>query len=351
MNTPAKIVVFHTAFIGDVVLAVPLLQLLRERFPEARIAAVTTPETAEVLSNHPAVDRVIIYDKRGVRAGIPGIVRMAGELRSEAFDTAVIPHRSLRSALVCRLAGIPVRVGFDTSMGRFLLTHKERYVPTDHEILRNLALSRPLGVPRSGMRLPKLYPSSADKLEVDTFLREQWGEGALQRPPLMVGIAPGSVWNTKRWPEQKFADLIQMLARDQWSVVLIGGKGDTELCARLRGGSKDARVVDASGRLSLLQSADLISRCAVIVTNDSAPMHLALAMRVPIVALFGPTVPEFGFAPVGRDDRIVETNGLRCRPCAIHGGKKCPVGTFDCMEMILPVRVRNEVHAMVHRVS
>jgi heptosyltransferase-2 len=276
---------------------------------------------------------------------------MARELRAEAFDTAVIPHRSLRSALICRLAGIPVRIGFDTSMGRFLLTHKERYVPADHEILRNLALSHPLGITRSGMRLPKLYPSGADRLEVDSFLREQWGEAALQRPPQMIAVAPGSVWNTKRWPEQKYGELLLLLLQDQWSVVLIGGQGDKELCARLREGIRDARVVDSSGRLSLLQSADLISRCAAIVTNDSAPMHLALAMRVPIVALFGPTAPEFGFAPVGRDDRVVETAGLRCRPCAIHGGKKCPIGTFDCMEMILPVRVRNEVHALSHRVS
>jgi heptosyltransferase-2 len=130
--------------------------------------------------------------------------------------------------------------------------------------------------------------------------------------------------------------------------VLVGGKDDDALCDRIRQAVGGISVVNTAGKLSPLQSADLISRCLVLVTNDTAPMHMGVAMQVPVVAIFGPTVPSFGFAPVGRADRIVETMGLKCRPCGIHGGNKCPVHTFDCMEMISVARVHNEVRAILH---
>ena len=349
MTAPGSILVVQTAFAGDVVLVLPLLQLLHEKFPGSMITAVTIPAAEELLANHPAVGRVIVYDKRGADKGPGGLIRMASRLRAAGIDVALIPHRSIRSALLCRLAGIPVRIGFDTSAGRFLLTQSVRYVATDHEILRNLALAAPLGVPSPGLRFPRLYPSAEDGLAVDAFMLQCFGRDAVAHPPPCIAVAPGSVWNTKRWPESKFISLVRYLLDAGWHVVLVGGGADRDLCSRLRASARDPRVADASARFSLLGSACLIGRCAALVSNDSAPVHLAVAMSIPVVAIFGPTLPSFGFAPPGPGDRVVETAGLWCRPCSIHGGKRCPTGTFDCMNLISAGRVGDELLALAGR--
>ena len=349
MTAPGSILVVQTAFAGDVVLVLPLLQLLHEKFPGSMITAVTIPAAEELLANHPAVGRVIVYDKRGADKGPGGLIRMASRLRAAGIDVALIPHRSIRSALLCRLAGIPVRIGFDTSAGRFLLTQSVRYVATDHEILRNLALAAPLGIPSPGLRFPRLYPSVEDRLAVDAFMLQSFGRDGVAHPSPCIAVAPGSVWNTKRWPESSFTALIRYLLEAGWHVVLVGGGADSDLCSRLRASVRDPRVADASGKFSLLASACLIGRCAALVSNDSAPVHLAVAMSIPVLAIFGPTLPSFGFAPPGPGDRVVETAGLWCRPCSIHGGKRCPTGTFDCMNLISAARVRDELLALARR--
>jgi heptosyltransferase-2 len=349
MTAPGSILVVQTAFVGDVILVLPLLQLLHETFPGSTITAVTIPAAEGLLANHPAVGRVIVYDKRGADRGLRGLMRIASRLRAAGIGVALIPHRSLRSALLCRLAGIPVRIGFDRSAGRFLLTHREPYVSTDHEIQRNLALAVPLGVLDRGLRFPRLYPSEADRLTVDAFIRKCFGGESLVHAPPCIAVAPGSVWDTKRWPESKFIALIRYLLDEGWHVVLVGGAADRDLCSRLGAAIRDPRLADASGWFSLLESAHLIGRCAALVSNDSAPVHLAVAMSIPVVAIFGPTVPSFGFAPPGPGDRVVDTEGLWCRPCSIHGGRRCPTGTFDCMNRISAERVLNEILTLAGR--
>ena len=346
MTVPRRILVVQTAFPGDVVLVLPLCQILRERLPGTAITAVTIPAAEGLLAGHPAIDRVIVYDKRGADAGIRGLMRTAARIRAAGVDAALIPHRSLRSALLCRLAGIPVRIGFDRSAGRSLLTHTVPYVPTDHETERNCALAAPFGVAPRDPVLPRLYPSAADRLAVDAFMRLSFGEVPASRAHAFIAVAPGSVWNTKRWPEAGFVSLVRSLLADRWRVVLVGGPGDRSLCARIRAAAADPGLADASGRLSLLESAELISRCAAIVSNDSAPMHLAVATGTPVLAIVGPTLPSFGFAPLGPRDRVVETTGLACRPCSIHGGTTCPTGTFDCMNRISAARVRDELRPL-----
>ena len=341
MTQPRSVLVLQTAFAGDVVLTLPLMQLLRERFPEAEITAVTIPGAIELVAGHPAVTRALPYDKRGSDRGIRGLLRMAARLRAVGCDAALIPHRSLRSALLAYAARIPVRIGFDTSAGRFLFTELVRYVPSDHEIARNLALAGPLGLDAGGMVLPRLYPSPADLRSVDAFVRERCGGAGRAR----IAVAPGSVWATKRWPEEEFAALIRLLVERDFTVVLVGGAGDRGLCARLAGAAGNGAVADAAGRFSLTGSAALIGRCRALVSNDSAPVHLAVAMGVPVVAVFGPTVPRFGFAPAGPRDVVVEVEGLECRPCSIHGGNRCPIGTFDCMKRIAAGRVLNALAA------
>jgi heptosyltransferase II len=341
MSHSRKFVVVQTAFPGDVVLTLPLVQQLREMFPDAFTGFVAIPGTADLLDNHPAVSERIVFDKRGADRGIGGIFRFAKSLRVRNFDVAIVPHRSLRSALVVFLAGIPRRIGFTRSAGRVLLTDVVDYDESAHEIDRNLSLLGPLGGGGNRQCMPSLYPDYAAVDKVDQFLRA-WRAGGGSGEPL-IAIAPGSVWATKRWPAEKYAGLGKLLLRAGYGVVLIGSSDDRALCAGLMNSIGSPDVLNGAGEFSLLESAELIRRCRLIVSNDSAPVHLAGAMRVPVVAIYGATVPRFGFAPRGKQDAIVEREGLACRPCGIHGGQRCPIGTFECMLSITPDMVRDAI--------
>lgn len=339
---PSRVLIIHTAFIGDIVLTLPLVQELKKAFPQSTIDFVAIPSAAEVLDNHPVIANVIEYDKRGTDRGIGGLLRLRNSLRTERYDTIIIPHRSLRSALLGHMSKAPRTIGFSTSAGRFLFTDVVEYMPSVHEVQRNLRLLEPLGILAAGDVLPEIYPSEKDREAIDELLG-----GSHVDDTKLVGIAPGSVWNTKRWPAERYATLCSAIADNGLSVAIVGGPSDAHLAQAVAANSGVERIVNAAGRLSVLQSAELIRRCQVLVTNDSAPMHLAGAMRTPVVAIFGATVPAFGFSPLGDHVRIVETQDLACRPCSIHGGNKCPIGTFVCMMYIGPEEVMGAVQSLL----
>lgn len=340
MDALNRLVVFQTAFTGDVILTLPMIQRLKRHMPHAAIDLVATPSGAAIAANHPALRRTVVYDKKGTDRGLAAALHLARQLSKEAYDAAVIPHRSMRSAAICYAAAIPRRIGFSTSAGRLLMSDVVRYDATSHEILRNLALLAPLGAPSHPLELPSLYPSPVDVEAVNTLLESEH----LRSDIPLVALAPGSVWATKRWLPERYRELAQRLVSEGCRVVLIGGYDDVMLGNVIASDLQPGTFINAMGKLTVLQSAELIRRCTLVVTNDSSPMHLAVAMRTPVVAIFGATVPAFGFAPVGEFDRIVEMNGLHCRPCAIHGGDRCPIGTFDCMKNISVTHVLEIVH-------
>jgi len=341
-----RILIVQTAFIGDVVLTLPLIQVVREFMPDVEIDVVLVPRAAEICRNHPALSHIIEYDKRGKDSGWAGLRRIASMLRERDYQIALLPHRSLRSALIALLAGIPLRVGFRKGGGRFLLNKSVQYDQEQHEIERNLSLLSAIGIRDLGKVLPRVYPSRADGSVVTKVLSDI----PAKKRSHLVAVAPGTIWNTKRWQKEKFVALIQMLADEGFGAVLVGGKEDEALCGEILSLADRKGVVSAAGALTLLQSAELLSRCMITVSNDSAPMHLSVAVGTPVVAIFGATVPAFGFAPYGPYDTVVETRGLRCRPCSIHGGDTCPIKTFDCMVQITPERVQSRLMAVLDKV-
>jgi len=330
MQPPDRILVFQTAFLGDVVLTLPLVQVLRREFPNTQIDFLTTPKAAAILRNHPAIHSVIEYDKRGGQRGLEGMFSISRILKAHRYGVALVPHRSLRSAVVTALSRIPVRIGFDVSAGRFLFTATVQYRKNVHEIERNLYFLNALNISIPSKELPSVYPSAVDVDAVDRFFSE------IQIKPndKLIAIAPGSVWNTKRWPSERFSDLVRRIAAAGMKVFLVGGEEDENLCKAIASEVQGTEAYVSAGRFSILQSAELIRRCTALVSNDSAPMHLAVAMKTPVVAVFGATVPSFGFAPYGEKDVVVQIEGLPCRPCSIHGGDTCPIETFDCMVKI-----------------
>jgi heptosyltransferase II len=342
-----NILVIQTAFIGDAILTLPLVQELKNNFPNSTIDVVVVPRTAEIFFNHPAVSRVFSFDKRGSDKGIMGFWRFQKTLSPTNYDLIVVPHRSLRSALLCWLLKPAMSIGFDRSAGRWFLNTVVHYDPGVHEIDRNLSLLSPLKLTIIPDELPQLYPSSEDVRVVDSLVAGL-GQHVKTR---MIAVAPGTIWSTKRWPIDRFVTLCNLLASECSALLLIGGKEDAALCEEIMGATKTKKIFNAAGRLSLPQSAELIRRCKVLVSNDSAPMHLAVAVGTPVVAIFGATVPEFGFAPRGQDDIVIETKGLKCRPCSIHGGNVCPIKTFECMNMISSEFVLEKVKFLLQKIA
>ncbi|HVC08647.1 MAG TPA: lipopolysaccharide heptosyltransferase II [Elusimicrobiota bacterium] len=356
----ASFLIVQSAFLGDALLTVPLADEIKRRFPRARLTVLTLEKTADVFRAHASIDEVIIDDKRGQNRGWGGLRRLARELARRKFDVAVVPHRSFRSALLSRLAGVPRRVGFSSSVGRFFLTDTVPWTWLMPDAERNLALVNPLG-PAVAPAIPKPGPSRldsglrrndeisafdsvylrADPAEKEKMARRLKEAGAVGQT--LVGIHPGSAWPTKRWPEERFAALCRRFAERGITPVLVGGAQDAELCARLAASSG---ALDFCGKTNLKELKGLMSLLSLFVTNDSGPMHMAAGLGVPTLAIFGPTTRELGFFPYGPRHRVIETE-LSCRPCRLHGGKVCPHGHFLCMRLILVDEVWGNALAML----
>jgi heptosyltransferase-2 len=319
--------VVQTAFLGDVVLTTPLLEVLAAR--HGPVDVVTTPAAAALLETHPAVRRVWRYDKRGREAGLAGLRRLAASLRAEGYARAVLPHRSWRSGALAVWAGIPERIGFDDAPARLTYTTRVARPHGGHEVERLLALAGGAGSGERGAEgtAPpvRLGLTDADRAAADRWLAEAG------IAPGFVALAPGSIWGTKRWPG--YGELAARLVAGGREVVVVGGAEDAKLADEVVAAGS-GKIASAAGVLALRASAALISRAGVLVTNDSAPLHLATATGTRVVAIFGPTVPAFGFGPRGPLDRVVEHPGLDCRPCSPHGPQACPLGHHRCMREV-----------------
>jgi heptosyltransferase-2 len=271
---------------------------------------------------------IIVYDKRGADRGPAGFRRVVRALRQRSYGAAYHAQGSVRSGALTFAAGIPDRVGFASSAGRLFYTSRIPAIENIHHAARLLSLgtrSPERSVAAPTIR-PHLYPGIIERARVDEVLQH-----AAAGSPL-VALAPGSVWATKRWPY--YPELARELS-GLGQVVIVGGDADRELALDIVGATK-GQAIDTTGQLSLLASADLIGRAAVLITNDSAPLHLASAMNTPTVAVFGPTVPEFGFGPLATASRIAGNAALACRPCDKHGPQRCPLGHWRCMREITP---------------
>ena len=322
--------VVQTSFLGDVILTTPLLAELSLRGP---VDVLTTPVGRTVLANNPAVRDVIVFDKksRGRLIQTWKVVRSLREGKSAPqYSTAYMAQGSMRSAAIAAMAGIPERIGFDTSAGRPFYTRTIEYRFDRHHAERLLRLAGVDNADTARIR-PTLFPDEAEAAAVDNILAPVTG-------PFVV-FAPGSAWGTKRWPF--YPELARLVASD-FQIVVIGGEAEASLAGSVQIAAP-GRTLDATGELSVLGSAELIRRAVAIVSNDSAPMHLASAMNTPTVAVFGPTVPEFGFGPLA-DSRIVAgVNHLDCRPCDRHGPQRCPLGHWRCMRELSA----EQIHALL----
>jgi len=336
---PKRILVIQTAFLGDVVLTTPLLQSLRNRFPKSHIAVLVIPGTAEILIGHPGLDEVLVFDKKKKDRGMSGLFRTARGLSEGRYDLCLLPHRSFRSALLAYLAGISERIGFAQAPGFFLYTRRVRRDSSRHEVRRNLQLLEPIGSGNGSTKTPDF-----EKLWVSTEPADmEWAnhrlkEVGVEENDSPIAIAPGSVWATKRWLPEKFAEVIDhLIGRMNKKVILLGSRADAPIADQIRAHCRE-KPIDLTGQTTLRQMAAVLSRSAVLITNDNGAMHVGVAQGIPIVAVFGSTTLSLGYGPFSPKASVVE-RPLDCRPCGKHGYAECPLGHFNCMKQVMSEEV------------
>ncbi len=287
---------------------------------EVRFGMIVRSEYAGLLQDHPALSWVHGLDKSQ-----PGsTASIIASIRSVGYDTSIVPHRSLRSGWIAYRSRIPRRVGFTVADAPWLMTDRVRYTISEHEVTRNARL-----VERAGLQQTDSRPWLIPNVQAMGEMRHRFGG----KRPILV-LAPGSVWATKRWTQSGFAEVARQSIRLGWRPVLVGSVNESELCRAIASEGGLPPTDNAAGAVSLPQLLALISMAGRVVANDSAPIHLASAVGVPVTAIFGPTVPEFGFGPISPGSTSVGISDLPCRPCSIHGGSACPLGHHRCMRDI-----------------
>lgn len=311
-----KILIIQTAFIGDVILTTPVIEKLAEFYPEAKIDFLLRRGNEGLLKQHPKLNDVFIWKKKVNK--ITSLIRLIYLVRSKRYDAVINAQRFFASGLITALSGARVKVGFRKNpMSVFFSKKIGHRLIGQHETGRNLSLVKDL-TDNKYVR-PKLYPSIKDEAKVAKY----------QGLPYLC-FAPNSVWKTKEFPALKWVEII-LAQDDEWIIYLIGGPGDFEQCEEIREMCGRTNVINLCGKLSFLESAVLMKKAVMNYVNDSAPLHISSAMDAPCNAVFCSTIPSFGFGPLGKGSKVIESReNLACRPCGIHGRKKCPLNHFDC---------------------
>ncbi|MBR9922524.1 MAG: glycosyltransferase family 9 protein [Bacteroidetes bacterium] len=318
---PLRILLIQTAFTGDVILATALLESLHKQFPQAKIDFLVRKGNDSLLKDHPFLHTLLVWDKKNQK--IRNLLRLTTQIRRNKYDLLVNCQRFFSSGLMAAFSGAKQISGFSKNPLSFLFHHKAPHeIGTEeqlHEIQRNHKLIAHLV--SDPPQKPALYPPDMAFEKV-------------KHATPYVCLAPTSVWFTKQWPGEKWAELIRLFPKDL-NIFLLGAPADKAACAEIAAKCPDHMVRIMAGKLSLLESAALMKGATMNYVNDSAPTHLASAMDAPVTTIFCSTIPQFGFGPLSGNSHVVETTEkLDCRPCGLHGHSSCPEGHFKCAQIL-----------------
>ncbi|MGH7197742.1 MAG: lipopolysaccharide heptosyltransferase II, partial [Candidatus Omnitrophota bacterium] len=335
-----RILVIKLSALGDVILSIPSLRALRRQFPNAWISVLVGRKSRKVVRNCPDVNDTIVYEEEPGKNRIANLLKTAGILAKEDFDIVVDLQNNRTSHLLAYLCGAKTRAGHTNRKWSFFLNRKTRgsssagVPPLEHQF-RVLEL---VGVESYEKRLA-FWTQPEEEEKVAKFLESQW----VSPSQALVGINPGSSprWTTKQWPVEYAAKLCDELARRNIRVVVTGSEEDAPLVEKLMGLTR-VKPINAAGKTSITELAALIRRCQVFVSSDSAPMHIASSVNVPLIALFGPTDPKRHLAPPSSYQ--VFWKEIHCSPCYLRA---CPIGLI-CMKKI---SVQEVLDAVLHFVK
>lgn len=333
LSQPKKILVIRLSSIGDIILMTPLLRNLRRHFPEAQIDVVTKAVFADLLRHHPTINH--LYEVAPER-GSAGLNELGATLRDQHYDVILDIHKNFRSFQLTHATNAPLVLRHK----KFLL-RRWLFVQFKWNLLRDappirqryVLAAAPLGVVDDGLPA-EIYWTDEDERRTEAALRAGGWDG---HTPI-VALSPGAGFFTKRWPVEYFAEVAKEISDRGNFVVILGGPQDQILAEQIQEGL-GRNCVSLAGQTSLLITAAILKKSRVLISNDTGLMHMAEAVGVPLVAIFGSTTRELGFFPQLKTSRVIENANLQCRPCSHLGKSKCPRGHFLCMREIKPEQV------------
>jgi heptosyltransferase-2 len=321
-----KILIRSVNWIGDAILTTPAVSSIRKNFPQATISILAKPWVSEIFKRNPDIDEIILYEG----SGLGKRVRLIKGLRDKGFDLAVLFQNAFEAALISFLSGIPIRLGYSTDGRGFLLKPS---LPVKAETLKRHHLEYYLYLLKeAGLKVEEcplvLNINEMERSWAINFLKDRgWKEG-----DILIGINPGATYGSaKRWYPERFASLTDRLMKEGLKVIIFGGPGENAIVEEIKDHSRftvhGSRLI-AAGKTTVRELASLIERCSVFVSNDTGPMHMAAALKVSVVALFGSTDPN-ATGPIGEGHKIIQKR-VECGPCFL---RVCPKD-FSCMNLI-----------------
>ncbi|QNL21195.1 glycosyltransferase family 9 protein [Hyphobacterium sp. CCMP332] len=313
-----RILIIQTAFIGDVILATPLIEALSEKFPDAKIDFILRKGNENLLRNHPELNEVIVWDKKRKYQSLFEVIKSVN--KKGKYDLLINLQRFFTTGLMSALIHADLKIGFDKNPLSFFMDTRIKHDigNSRHEVQRNFELLIPLGITDTDQFKVRLYPDEDDHVKVKDYLNDSY-----------ITISPASVWYTKQLTKEKWIELIISLP-DEIGIYLLGGPDDRQICDEIISKVNRGNILSFAGQTSFLQTAVLMKHAVLNYTNDSAPMHIASSQNAKTCAVFCSTVPDFGFGPLSEFNRIVQVEGLECKPCGLHGFRACPKGHFRC---------------------
>ncbi len=335
-----NILIRGTNWIGDVIMSLPAVSSIRYTFPRSRIAVLAKPWVADLYRACPDIDDVIVFQSPGVHDGIGGKIRLASQLKEEHFDIAFLLQNAIEAAIIACLARIPLRAGYNSDCRGFLLTHSVKRtsaVRKIHQIGYYLEMVKSLGLGSSGRNI-NIAPGDDYSMAARRILAEH----GVQDGDILIGIAPGASYGpAKMWFPERFAAVADKLAGDcKARFVLLGSPGDRKRTDLIQKNVKSP-MINLAGETTLKEVIGLVKECDLFISNDSGLMHLAGALDIPLIAIFGSTNPT-ATAPAGERSVIIYKN-VACSPCL---KKECPTD-FRCMDMIGVDDVFNEAKELL----
>ncbi len=347
MRTINKILIVRFSSVGDIILTSPLLRVLRGAYPHARIDFLVKAEFAELVKFNGHLSAVHELQTNDF-AELAAVKR---KIRTERYDYFLDLHNSIRSRYLRFFSGArATRVVNKRAVARFMLVKfKKNYyrgvVPVAGRYLETV---KSLGLEDDGQGLEVVVPE-----ETVSRVRSALDKFQLDRFRMVIGLVPGARHATKQWPPERFVETgVQLATAEQAKILVFGGKEDADYCgdiAQMINAKCNANAAESfAGKLSLLETAAVMDRCQLVVTNDTGLMHLAAARKRKIVAIFGSTVKEFGFVPFGVPNAVIERPDVPCRPCTSIGLAACPEKHFDCMKKIQTNEVVMAAQQLLH---
>ncbi|MBT8382602.1 MAG: glycosyltransferase family 9 protein [Ignavibacteria bacterium] len=333
-----KILIIQTAFAGDAILTLPMIQVLKKKHTNSLIDVLCIPATSEIFDASPAVNSSIVVDKKGAQKKFFSFIKFIKKLKTANYNKIYSPHRSFRSAFIVWLLHVKDSVGFSNSSIPFIFNEVVEYDSSAHEVLRNLNLID-VGLKDDNWKIqPEIIVSDFSKEKVKNFL----SENKLTR---FISVAVGSVWETKKYPLEYYKSIVKHFIDDDYKIVLIGGAEDKRLCDEL----EDENTINTAGMFSFVETTELLKRTKLLICNDSAPTHLGMCADIPVLTIYCSTAPAFGFYPYNSRSNHLSYNELTCKPCGIHGHNECPIGTFDCGKLLKPEIVIEKAKSLLEK--